>query len=51
MPFIQICLLLFLFHIKYGNNIQDIPNVSYTDTSTYVQLKIFNVIFFFLIEY
>jgi hypothetical protein len=39
MPFIQICLLLFLFHIKYGNNIQDIPNVSYTDTSTILTLS------------
>jgi hypothetical protein len=47
MTLIQICLLLFFFHIKYGNNIQDIPNVSYTTTSTYVKSKISNAIFFF----
>jgi hypothetical protein len=44
MTLIKIIILLFLIHIKYGNNIQDIPNVSYTSISTYVMERL---VFFF----
>ncbi len=52
MTLVQISILLFLISIRYGHNLQDIPNVSYTTTPTYVTIDLFGnsqITFFFCV--